>query len=432
MENSERLIIAVNSIDKKNKYSITVYGILFIYFYALFALSRIKHFYTPRINGEPITNEVFIYFFVVCLIYVLRKTDNMYQTKPAAYGLFFYALFFISLIGAFKVDPFETYLYAVGIFFVPVFLFFLLRDVEVKHFYFLCKVFVCVSIVYSLLAVITSFNYAFFADLLGNTVQDSYYSQYRSSLMLGSSITVSYYLIISLPLCFYMFYTADKKWRRISLVAIIISVTAIIILLSRMAVVSLFIVIAFYLFIAKNKKTIHSRNILIATVSIIIVILANTVDVTRLLQGFSFTDSSSLARIGAAQLGIHLFAKNPIFGTGMGCYFERVFSNPVIIVDGIYGLVDPHNMYIMFLSEVGILGFILVCCIFGKMLNDFSKIKDKNIRQAAMITLIVFLIFSLGGSHIINEISYSAIFWIYMGLYRAISDSDTRSQEIRG
>lgn len=419
--------------SKESKFGITIYGVLLIFFYALFALSRIKHAYTPRINGEHITNEVFIYFSIICLVCIFRKNDKIYEAKPSYYGLFFYALFFVLIIGAFKVNPIENYLYSAGIFFVPVFLFFIIRDEEIRHFYFLCKVFVSVGIVYSLFAIITSFNYAFFAVLFGNPIQDLYYSQYRSSFMIGSSITVSYYLNITLPFCFYLYSTTDKKWRIISLIAIVLNVAATVIELSRMAVVSSFIVIAFYLFIAKDKKKTYSKSIIFIIVSIVIIVLANTTDVTRLIRGFSFTDNSTLTRINAGQLGMYLFYKNPIFGTGMGHYFDRVYSNRVVVVDGISGLVDPHNMYIMFLSEVGICGFILVCCIFGKMLKDFSRIEDENIRQSAMITLIVFLVHSLGGSHLINEISYSVVFWIYMGLYRAISDKSIKSQEsVRG
>jgi len=142
------------------------------------------------------------------------------------------------------------------------------------------------------------------------------------------------------------------------------------------------------------------------------------------MMGFDISGDSVSARLIAGSLGLHIFTRYPLFGSGMGRFFERIYDYSFISVDGITGLIDPHNMYIFIASELGITGLILTIILFINLFRSFSHINGRILRKTAYITLSVFLFNAMGGSHILNEISYSIIFWIYMGLFNAVSIRD--------
>ena len=105
----------------------------------------------------------------------------------------------------------------------------------------------------------------------------------------------------------------------------------------------------------------------------------------------------------------------------MGRYFERIYSNKYITVDGVTSLIDPHNMYILVLSELGLFGLLAFLILFVVLIKSFTQIVEPLLRQTAYTTLIGYLIGgAMGGSHLVNTISFAAIFWIYMGMFNAL------------
>lgn len=415
---------------KKEKRTITLSVILvvFVLLYILFALKRIKYSFSFQIDGVALTNEIWLFPTVFIFKNVITKHNKISLNKVKNLDinllLLYIGLLIIILIGGFKADSIEQYLYSFILVVVPMSFLFFIDLHDINYFDFFVKLLVSLNLVYSILAIISSLNYGFLMELLGNETNYRYYTQYRASLMLGSSITVSYYLNLTLPLCFFMNYTyKEKRLKVLSLVSIILNVAATAILLSRLAfLISIWIVMFYFLFVKSNELS-KFRKIIYMILSILLLInVLNDFNLSRLFSGFQ--DLSTSIRFTAMNLGLYLFKKNPIFGTGLGKYFSRAYLTPNILVEDIPGLVDPHNLYIMVLSEIGIIGFVILSLIFFKLIREFKFIENVILKKTAYIIMFVFLIGAIGGSQLFNEISFSTLFWIYISLFRGMGKKD--------
>jgi len=418
----------------KSKHLFSVYLICFIFLYALFAMDRVKKILSLTVEGYTITNQFWIIPLISLLLYGYKivKTQQISFNKDNIFFLIYiYLYILIIIVGGFNIGSISQFGYAGLLFIIPMLLFFPISKYSYEDIRILFKVFIITCLIYEFFTIILVKNYAFFMGIVGNPVDNyRYYSQYRATMMLGSSITVSYYFNLTLPLCFYMFYSSiDKKWRIISVFTIAVNVIASFALLSRAATLSTILILILNIFFFKNKTKSKNRK----TILFILVIAAGmyasmNYDLSRLLMGFSSSEDSMSARLAAGNVGLFIFNKHPIIGSGIGKYFERVYDSKYIDVDGIIGLIDPHNMYILIMSELGIVGLIITILLFIHLFKRFSHIKDKYLKQTAYLTLAVALLDALGGSHILNEISYATIFWIYMGVFNAVATKDRRLQ----
>ena len=401
--------------------SIRLYFIIFIFLYSFFALDRIKKTMSFTIEGVRVTNQIWIIVLAFGFLAIISNGKKVYQNKYNQYiYICTYIYILIMIIGGFNTKSILQYGFAILYFVVPMLLYFITSKLTIREVKILLKVIIVTSLFYALFSIILTKNYAFFISLVGNPADKSiYHSQYRPNTMFGSSISVSYYFNLILPILFYLYYRSEnKRWKNILTLTIISNIAAVFVLLSRTSVIcTILIIVGVYLFI-RNKSYSKKTNIVLIILLIVtgIYVLENY-DLRRLASGF---DNDSISeRITVASLGMHIFSKKPIFGSGMGRYFNRIFmyEDKFILVDGIIGLIDPHNMYILVLSETGIIGLILLVSIFILLIRNFSNIKEKELRWAAYISIFAFLFDAMGGSHLFNEISFASVFWIYMGIF---------------
>lgn len=394
---------------------------IIVLLYNLFALSRIKYFCGPTVENIKVSNIVYIYIISLILMFILKyKKKKMYIKEEK--NIFFILIFIyllVIIIGGLKINSIAQYIYAIVMFILPIFFYFSLQEYDSKNIILLIKLLIIINLLYGILTIIASLNYESIIGFIGGNLRKQYTRQYRASMMLGSSITVSYYMNLTLPMCLYMlFTTVEKKWKRISLTAIIVNIVATIMLLSRLAVVCLLCII-FYTIIFmgyKNKKIILKKILIVISLIISFVYLFNELNLDRLFIGFK--EDSTEKRLEAISLGYEIFQDNYIIGSGMGKYFTRAYENRFINYNGSIGLVDTHNAYMMCLSETGITGLTLLITIFIYLLKKMTTIKDKMFMKTAIITILVFLLQEMGGSDIFNSMEYSMIFWFYMSIFK--------------
>ncbi len=423
------------SINKKivKGISFRIHAVLFVFFYALFALDRIKKALSFTINGIVVTNEIWLIVLIIFLLLTAKMINYENETKfklnENIYCYYFAVSFLlyvlVIIIGGFNAVSMSQYLCAVLYIIIPVLLYFVVSKLTMHDITLLYKIMVVTCLIYAVFAIILSTNYAFFMKLVGNPVDDyKYYSQYRASMMLGSSITVSYYMNLSLPLCFYMFMTGNNgKWCIVSAAAVIANIAATSILLSRNAFFCIILtLILLFMFVKDDTKNQVKKITMFIILFIAGAFVVGQYDLSRLWMGIDL--SSDSARLSAAKLGLYIFSLYPFCGSGVGRYFSRVFDSRIVTIDGFTGLIDPHNMYILVLSETGIAGFLLLLITFLMLLKGYSFITKDSLRITSYITLFVFLFNSIGGSHLFNEISFSVVFWIYMGSFNAASIND--------
>lgn len=390
----------------------------FIILYSLFAPSRIKILFSIKIDGNNTNNLLIILPILYLFSLIIIKKKVIYKSQRFLL-ITISILIVYFLIGGYKSSHYNQFWYALLIFLVPIPLYFfasLLKDYEKIE---LIKFLSVINILYSIIAILLVSNYGLVMRIFGNAADNyRYYSQYRASMMLGSSITVSYYMNLALPLNFYVFLKAkSKKWNRIGLIAIVFNILTTVILLSRSAFfVSLFI-ITYFVFFNSDLKHIKNKIFIIIIIFGVSIFVIQNYEIGRIFIGFDSSNSSFSTRVGASMLGIEIFKKNPLFGSGIGKYFVRSYNNREILVDGVMGLVDPHNTFVQILSETGLFGLSLFASLFTNIYIGFGKHNKQKMAQVAKITLISYFLVSLGGTHLFNEISFSSILWIYFGLF---------------
>jgi len=407
------------------EHSIYLYLICFIYLYSLFALDRIKSILSFKVDGIPTTNEIWLVLLIV-LVIIDKKKIYRYDLYLGICLLMYMIDVFI---GGFNTDSISQYFLAILLFVIPILLYFSFSNLSSSDVILFFKIAVLVCLIYATFAIILVRKYAFFIQLIGlEGGQYIYYSQSRPRMMLGSSITVSYYFNLTLPLCFYMFYySKEKVWRVIAFFSIATNVLATFLLLSRMASLCMIIITLYgilYSIIFRNNS--YRKNIVLFMLFIVVSVYAfQNYDLSRLISTELYKSGVSIQeRLRASNLGLYIFSKQPILGSGMGSFFKRAYIDRYITVDGISALIDPHNMYILILSETGLIGFIILFLFFLILFKRISYIKERSLRHTAYLIFFAFLLDAIGGSHLFNEISYSNIFWIYMGLFRVISVKD--------
>ncbi len=414
-----------NNLTKRTDvFSISVLS--FVYLYALFAPYRIKHMFSFIVEGRPITNEIWLIIAFVFILSLNNINRNQQNRSGGATGFLrniIFAYVAIILIGGFTAISVSQYIYASILFLCPMLLFFPVSKLDHNTVEVLFRLFIVTCLVYAIFAIVLTTNYAYFMILVGNPIRSSYYLQTRASMMLGSSITVSYYFNLTLPLCFFIYYRSEvKKWRIVALFAIIANVAATFVLLSRIAFLCAVGILLFYILFAGSKKYKVRNKIIFGILFIAMMIyIYQYYDLSRLFMGFNFgSGASDASRIAAAMLGVSIFSAYPLFGSGMGRFYERIYEYRFIEFNGTIGLIDPHNMYVLILSELGLSGIIVTIVMFIKLYSHFSHISDRNLRATAYVTLTAFLFDAMGGSHLFNEISFAVIFWIYMGAFNAL------------
>ncbi len=422
----EKSLNKLNDNVNKRHYFFT-YLICFVFLYALFVPSRIKSLLSFNVEEISTTNEIWIVLLVYVLLSLIRKFDisSPLQNKNKPFLIIIYTYILIIIVGGFNIVSISQYIYASLLFLTPLLIFFTISYCSCKDIRLLLKVFIVACLIYSIFSIVLSMSYTFFVGLIGDYLDQHHnYSQFRANTMLGSSITVSYYFNMTLPLCFYMFYNSkEKKWRTISALTISTNIAATFILLSRAAVLCTIFIVLFNIFFMKNNKNKFKARLILALLLLLVSIFTiKNYDLSRLALGINRVESSVALRLTSGKLGLHIFTKYPFWGSGMGRYFKRAYTDNAryIIVDGMTGLIDPHNMYILILSEMGMIGFIVTMVMFLLLFNRFLRIKEKALSKTACLTLFAFLLDAMGGSHLFISISFSTLFWTYMGVFNNI------------
>ena len=399
-----------------------------IFMYSIFAFDRIKTLWSPAIQNSRTSNEIYLILAVTIIIFIKQK----FIVKSVNFKLLMVllVLLIIYLIGFINTVFIDQYIYAGAIFFLPIILFLMSPRWKPKGYVFMIKLIIICTLIYSVFAIILTTNFAFFMQLIGNDINNfRYYDQYRAPMMIGSSITVSYFFNLMLPLLLFSYKTfKNTTWRFISLLSVIFSVLATLILLSRIAALTSGLIILLYMLFSREKKIQKKNVVLVISFVISIVLIIYFYDLSRFSSGLNLSGDSSVERFNAISVGIEIFKQYPIFGSGMGRFFTRVYEQRFITFDGFYSLVDPHNMYILALSELGVIGIILFTMFFVLIIHQFRKIRNDHFRLISYLTLLTFFVNSIGGSHIFNEISYSIVFWITIGIFYNVSTNITNKE----
>ncbi|MDD4087243.1 MAG: O-antigen ligase family protein [Bacteroidales bacterium] len=271
---------------------------------------------------------------------------------------------------------------------------------------------------FSLLIVIayTIINHASygFNDDSAHWVMTPFYNDHTAY---GAALAI--YFIFSIA---YVFYPGLSNWTRFWVIMVVmILAVGTVLSLSRAAWISIAAAVAVLIAVLLHIKF---RWILAAFITILVVFFSfqhqiidmleknkqdssnNLVEHVRSISNIS-SDASNLERINRWQAAIRLFNERPFFGWGPGTYqfvyapFQRSKEKTIISTNAGDGG-NAHSEYIGPLSEMGVIGMLLVFLLVGVMvfrgLKTYKKSRNKESRiltLAATLALISYFVHGL-------------------------------------
>lgn len=398
-------------------------------FFCLFAFRRMKFWGTPVVNGIGLNNLIIIVPIVILGLIVGRNCLIRIENRKLFYVILLF--FFFCCFSIMVSQDLYQFFYALCLLFVPMLVLLGIQELQILDFDRIIGWFCFFGFVYSVLTIVASLNFGGLLSFLGYSVNNQqFYGQYRASLMIGSGITVSYYLNITLPLIFYKLFS-DTSHKVFYVSALMLNVIATLIENSRLSCITMGLLLI-YVIIFMQKFVAHAfrkKVLLIVGLIICIYFAMKYIDISHVLMGFS--DASTGMRFEVFKTASYLFEKSPIVGTGLGRYFLRAWSTQAYVnIDGIRTLINTHNTQILLLAETGIIGFCFFYYILLCITRTISKIVDSKIRHTGIMIVIAYLLGSVGGTQLIDEISFSLIVWIYLGLYYKYSYYEDANENI--
>ncbi len=246
--------------------------------------------------------------------------------------------------------------------------------------------------------------------------------------------TTAGFIAIFIPILLILYFINRKnltsKTKKLLLVLNLLSIIVFfffIITFSKSSLIG--ITIAFFLLLLYYYKTYKNKHLLyILEAYFIIAVISSVIIFPYIysLQKYSFD-----THILLLQSSINIFKKFPIFGTGLGTftYYFGLYIKPFIPF--YYNNIDTPPLFTLWLSEIGIVGFlsymfflITYFSIFWKKLEIITKNRksiDFIIISAFMSGLLALLIANLFHSYF--DLFFN---WIIMGTFLAILEKATK------
>jgi len=196
-------------------------------------------------------------------------------------------------------------------------------------------------------------------------------------------------LALATPFIWYILFAEKSKWLKLLGIGVLIaSLYTIILTGSRSAILGL-VTIVFLVWIRSRRKFV-SLVIALLIVTITWIVMPEQYKGryrTILSSTYGEIDDSSQGRIKAWKAGVRMIFDRPVLGVGAGA-FGTAHATGYTPEGKRQSWLQPHNVYIQLLAELGVLGFVifsaLICTIIRhnmklqKTLRDGSKKKNWN------------------------------------------------------
>lgn len=411
---------------KKKEHKISVLALMLI-LYPLFMPRSLKLLYSPIVDGIESTNELYIVCGIILMMLIagiLKRPKRLNRLMISKFSMICVLYIGFIIINTLINTQFnDQNRYAMIVTAIPLLLLVIPQESFVNNNNWFLRIASLVAVSYSLLAI---YNTTHSSLSIGNAYVISA-RQARVSLPIGSPTTVVFYFIASLPLV--NLCISEEKHKVLSTVYKIgfwLIVLASILTLSR-AGAAVIIVLAGWCLYNRSKKTTLAKRMLGLVVLIAIGVyatsfIASKFDFSRLFMGFS--DSSVSERNRGTLLFLEIFKHNPVFGSGCGEFFTRVytsstFSDRIITAYGKAGLIDPHNGYVLMLSENGVLGIVFLLFVIFMIYKKYIGIKDQDTKSAALQLLAGVSVYTITSSDLFNLVGLTSIIYLYFSYFLA-------------
>ena len=246
-------------------------------------------------------------------------------------------------------------------------------------------------------------------------------SFFKDEPIVGGFINGFYLILIGfLAKKFYI----DKK-QIIFLVSLVFLISIILTGERSNSIKALFGLVLFLLFFREFSYKLKASLIFISFVSVLILILNSQYFKLRYTEQIKNAFTSNSKYLGLYKSGIKVFQNYPVFGAGTKNYRIETCENNMYGTGGeedkYWCSNHPHQIYIEFLSEHGLVGSMLIFFVLFKLIFSkiFKVLRDGNYVQiGSMIFLLSTFLPLIPGGSFFNDYSIT-IFGLNLGIFYA-------------
>ena len=401
-----------------------------IYFEQSFLINQFL--VTGQVGDTQIFSSIFAGFSFLFLTLVLIKTKAF--RFPKTVSLFFVLFIIWSLVSTFGSKDIGTSLYQILRLFAYFALFLgvynLIRtNKKIDNF-----LIVGFAIVGSLILIRDLFNFVLSGDLLLG-------KQFRGSFFWHNQMAG--FLLFLIPVLLSLFFYFKKPFAKtLVLIAVSISLFAMVVTYSRGGWLSIFLGLIIYVLIILKNVKINLGSIIIIPVIILVsfAILPNVdpvkkrIDDLRADLSTQRTASGSL-RVTVWQNSLKMVSDFPIFGVGSGAFgsaYYKYQTDPWLYAR------NTHNYFLEIAAETGIVGSILFTTLLLLVVLATFKNKDEVLdvkKRPLIVGVAIALLASIFHAFLdidFSRISLFAIFWVFLAILTANFNRDQSSLNLKG
>lgn len=264
--------------------------------------------------------------------------------------------------------------------------------------------------------------------LIGN----SYYKRYITGFVRPMStqfnpVVLGSYLVASLPFNFLLFKQDKSLWKILGAVGIVLNTVVIILTFSRTIFLGLIGMIVFYLFLGKKFRALLIFCIFILILTFLLTYLPyplNRFGINLMTIGnCGMVSDYRFERV--AMVG-HIIKEHPLVGIGFKHFRIRFYEYYPGKDTVPYEFMIPDNMYLLILSETGIIGFLafllFIFSIFKKAYRKLKILSDAPQKKQQLLLVLssfVGLLVNMGGYELFYWPNPYIYFCILIGLIEA-------------
>jgi len=130
---------------------------------------------------------------------------------------------------------------------------------------------------------------------------------------------------------------------------------------------------------------------------------------------FPTIDSSVGLRINYAINSWQVIKKNPIIGVGTGDFPNEYLKIHQVNTPALSSTTNPHNMYILVLVQIGLLGLVSMLTIFYYQIKLSFNSPNKFIRDAGIALPLMFLVVMISDSYLLGH--YTTLMFVFFSSF---------------
>lgn len=192
----------------------------------------------------------------------------------------------------------------------------------------------------------------------------------------------------------------------------------------RTKIVTLFLGLLLpFIFIRKFRKTIFLATIILFLIFIFLYYVTSITQYSSIIDRIdSKAYDISSGRIETWQEGLKIGFSSPLFGVGLGNYYDHLplsmqkistLSSSKTLQFSL-AAPDPHNVFISLFAETGLIGLSMYIILLGYFIKkDVSLFQENQDKKVHIIIISFWVLFSFSLLNPSTSVTYLALFWVF-------------------